>query len=101
MVNRSVVFFSIGLIIFSPPSFAQQSKKESGKPSCPEKWWAITHPFVACKAHKLSLKAREASHEMEHDSVLDHDADGGQVDAFRHAYWMALLSQHISPRKAR
>lgn len=37
---------------------------------------------------------------MEQDTLLDHDADGGQVDAFRHSYWMARLSQEMCWRKA-
>ena len=37
---------------------------------------------------------------QEHPS-LDGDYSGGQVDAFRHAYWMATLSQKIRWRAAR
>jgi hypothetical protein len=33
-------------------------------------------------------------------NVLDQDPSGGQIDAFRHCYWMARLSQEINPRKA-
>lgn len=58
------------------------------------------HPFVAKKAYRMSVEARALSKEMENDSLLDHDADGGQVDAFRHAYWMARLSQVMCSRKA-
>ncbi|MBL0103056.1 MAG: hypothetical protein IPP51_04470 [Bacteroidetes bacterium] len=68
--------------------------------SRPEKWWALTHPFVACKALKLSRLALAESKKMETDSLLDQDPLGGQVDAFRHAYWMALLSRHMSAKKA-
>jgi len=32
--------------------------------------------------------------------LLDGDASGGQVDAFRHAYWMARLHQEIGKRAA-
>ncbi len=34
------------------------------------------------------------------DSLLDGKTNGGQVDAFRHGYWMAMLSATINPRKA-
>jgi len=34
------------------------------------------------------------------DSLLDGKTNGGQVDAFRHGYWMAMLSAAINPRKA-
>lgn len=32
--------------------------------------------------------------------MLDQKENGGQADAFRHSYWMALLSQKIKPKKA-
>src|SRR5437763_1189417 len=103
MINRPLFLFSFSvLIILTQLSAAQQSpSNEFGKVSCPEKWWAFTHPFIACKAYKLSVKAMEATKEMMKDSTIDHDSNGGQLDAFRHSYWMALLSQKISPRKAK
>ncbi len=91
---KSLLFISA--IIFSIPCNSQSFFKLSG----PEKCWVITHPFIACKAKHITIEARQAGNEMEHDSILDHDADGGQVDAFRHAYWMALLSQKIRWKKA-
>ena len=81
--------------------FGQTAKQAFKKLSCPEKRWVIFHPFIAKKAFRLTLLARVASKEMAADSLLDHDENGGQVDAFRHAYWMALLSQNICWRKAR
>lgn len=93
------IFLTAAILVTTLYSSAQT--KEDNKPSCPEKWWAITHPFIACKAHKLSIKASKTATAMLSDTSLDHDGNGGQVDAFRHAYWMALLAQHIAPRKAR
>jgi len=69
--------------------------------SCPEKWWVIFHPFIAKKTYRLSIQAREVSKELLKDSFFDGDENGGQIDAFRHSYWMALLSQNICWRKAR
>jgi len=69
--------------------------------SCPEKWWVIFHPFIAKKTFRLTQQARNASKQIVKNQLLDGDENGGQVDAFRHAYWMALLSQHICWRKAR
>ena len=69
--------------------------------SRPEKWWVFFHPFIAKKAFRLTEKARSAAKEAVKNQWLDNDENGGQVDAFRHAYWMALLSQHICWRKAR
>lgn len=69
--------------------------------SFPEKRWVFFHPFIAKKAFRLTQQAREAAKEMANSSLLDGDENGGQADAFRHAYWMALLSQNINWRKAR
>ena len=87
-------------ILFWSPLYSQSPKQQFKKLSCPEKWWVYWHPFVAKKALLISMEARTTSKEMEKDSLLDHDADGGQVDAFRHSYWMARLAQEICWRKA-
>ncbi|MBI3512146.1 MAG: hypothetical protein HY064_15920 [Bacteroidetes bacterium] len=67
--------------------------------SRPEKLWAFTHPFIAKKAYHISTHARAATDSLERAGVFS-DGNGGQLDAFRHAYWMASLVQEISPRKA-
>src|SRR5438045_3039471 len=67
--------------------------------SRPEKWWVIFHPFIDKKTFRLTQDARSAAGEIVKEQLLDGDENGGQVDAFRHAYWMALLSQHICWRK--
>lgn len=68
--------------------------------SGPEKWWVVTHPFVAGPARKISAEAKDLSVKMEKDPRLDGDPDGGSVDAFRHAFWMARLSQRMKMKKA-
>lgn len=75
---------------------------ETGKrhASRPEIWWAVKHLFIAKKSVKLTRIALIATEEMKHSALLDGDPQGGQVDAFRHSYWMALLAQKIHPRKA-
>lgn len=90
----------ICLLSVIQPAFAQSTKKSFWQLSCPEKWWVVTHPFVANKARKITADVIRISEEMKKDSLLDGDAAGGQVDAFRHAYWMAALSQKICWRKA-
>jgi hypothetical protein len=68
--------------------------------SCPERYWAITHPFIANKAFKISVKAKQTAYDLIKDTLLDHDYNGGQVDAFRHAFWMSCLVRKIKPQKA-
>ena len=70
------------------------------KLSCAEKWWVIGHPFVAKKAYKITIEARLMSDSLKNHKSLDGDANGGQIDAFRHSYWMARLAQTMSWRKA-
>ena len=93
---------TLKLFLFLPLlSFAQSGSEVFSKLSRPEKCWVVFHPFIAKKAYIISLEARNISRTLEKDSTLDHDADGGRVDAFRHAYWMARLAQEIGWRKAR
>lgn len=67
----------------------------------PEKWWVITHPFVAKKALAISSEAIEVTQSMKKDTCLDGDFNGGQLDAFRHSYWMARLTQEIGWRRSK
>lgn len=65
-----------------------------------EKWWVFTHPFVAHKAFVITKEAKFETEKMVQDSTLDHDRFGGQIDAFRHCYWMARLAQNMKVKKA-
>ena len=68
--------------------------------SCPEKWWVVTHPFVAKKAHKITLEVRKTVEGLKNDTILKGIGNGLQIDAFRHAYWMALLTREIGWRRS-
>ena len=69
--------------------------------SGPLKKWALLHPFKAKKAFLLSSEATKLSDSIVNTNLLDRDKAGGQVDAFRHAYWMAILHQEIGRNAAR
>lgn len=102
------------MALFSFSSNSQPTDTAQGKPalhrpsawnsfwnlSGPERGWVITHLFIANKARKISLEARALSEEIRKDTILDGDSDGGRVDAFRHTYWMARLSQTFCWKKA-
>lgn len=64
------------------------------------KLWALTHPFAACRASVITDMALEMTQKVRDDPRLDGLENGGRVDAFRHAYWMALMSQRFNCRKA-
>jgi len=87
-------------ILLTLQAEAQSSWKSFWKLSCPEKTWVLTHPFIAAKSRKLTSEALKVTEQIKKDSTFDSDGSGGQVDAFRHAYWMALLSQKICWKKA-
>jgi hypothetical protein len=72
-------------------------KDQSG----PLKKWALLHPFKAKKAFLLSTEVKKLSDSIANTNLLDKDKVGGQVDAFRHAYWMAILHQEIGRNAAR
>lgn len=93
--------FLLIVIMFTVQSFSQSSLKSFFKLSPPIKKWVIFHPFKAKKSLKISLEANRVSDSIIKSNLLDKDGSGGQVDAFRHAYWMARLTQELGKRAAR
>ncbi|UMB52666.1 hypothetical protein MKD41_09995 [Lutibacter sp. A64] len=65
------------------------------------KKWALLHPFKAKKAFKISNEVIKITDSIANTNLLDKDKVGGQVDAFRHAYWMAVLKIEIGEKAAR
>jgi hypothetical protein len=97
------VFFKILLtfiILFLPSITFGQALKGFFSLSPPVKLWVILHPFAACKASEITEKALATAKSIKDDPRLDGLENGGQADAFRHAYWMALMSQNFNCSKA-
>jgi hypothetical protein len=92
-IYRLFVFLFI-YFVFIQPYVAQKTEYKR-----PEIIWAITHPFIACKAKKISNEAVQISSQLK-DERIDNDKNGGQADAFRHAIWMAMLCKKIHWKKA-
>lgn len=69
--------------------------------SLPEKCWVATHPFIAKRSYIITQKTLKVTQDLKSSGQLDRDINGGQVDAFKHALWMAALVQEIPWRKAR
>ena len=88
------LFFGISL-------HAQSNFKKFLKLSKPLKSWVALHPFKAKKALLISEEAIRISDSIAKTNVLDGDVSGGQVDAFRHAFWMARLHQELGKSAAR
>ncbi len=97
-IVRNKVSTIILLLIINNTVFSQNN---FFKLTFPEQKWVILHPFISKKAQKISIEAIKETKKLLNDSALDGDINGGQLDAFRHAYWMARLVQEINPRKAK
>jgi len=69
--------------------------------SAPKKWWVVFHPFKAKKTLRISKQVIKVADSISKTSTLDGDKSGGQVDAFRHAFWMASLRLEIGKPAAR
>jgi hypothetical protein len=97
---RRIIIFVCTILILNFGGLSQTQWHEFKKLSYPEKIWVLKHPFVAQRAQDFSQIARKIADSLKTTTLLDGDANGGQVDAFRHAYWMALLCREIGWRKA-
>ncbi|MFN0728647.1 DUF6973 domain-containing protein [Polaribacter gochangensis] len=86
--------------LLSLQGFSQSNWQQLKKLSCAEKTWVVFHPFKAQKALKVSEETQRVSDSIAKTPLLDGDKSGGQVDAFRHAYWMARLRQEIGKNAA-
>ena len=103
-INKNVLRKYIVFIFFFHISHCIQTQtkpKNFFDLSRPAKNWVVFHPFKAKRALKISLEAQRISDSIKQTNLLDGDSDGGQVDAFRHAFWMARLHQEIGLSAAR
>lgn len=94
-MKKVVLIFAI---LVSINSYSQKSFFDL---SGPKKTWVLFHPFKAKKSLEISKETNRVSDSIKKTNLLDGDASGGQVDAFRHAYWMARLRQEIGKSAAR
>jgi len=96
---RKVLFFCF--LLFSLGGHSQSNWQKFKKLLCSEKTWTVLHVFKAKKAYLVAKEAQHVADSIAKTPLLDGDKSGGQVDAFRHAYWMARLHQTIGKRAAR
>lgn len=98
---KNIHLFFLLLFSFSTICHAQNNKRGFRNLSSPEKCWVLFHPFKAKRAYRISLNAQRISDSIGKTNLLDQDRNGGQVDAFRHAFWMATLAQEIGKFSAK
>lgn len=98
-MNR-IVLFCLLVFSFSFITNAQSTKSQFSKLSGPEKCWVFWHPFKAKKAFNVSLEALRVTDSLDGVGILGHDINGGKLDAFKHSYWMAIMSRRIGKKPA-
>ena len=86
------------LVVFS--NCSASLKASYSKLSKPEKTWIFFHPFKAKKAYAISMETARIKDSIKELNVVGKDNNGGQLDAFKHSYWMARLTQGIGKRAA-
>jgi hypothetical protein len=97
--------FLVSILLLSiclSASAQQKGQKASFKNlSRPEKWWVVFHPFVVKKSFTITQNTLELTDSMKYTGTLDPNSSGGQLDAYKHMMWMALLTQEIGWRKSK
>jgi hypothetical protein len=93
------IFFISVFFLLATELKSQSLIKNFRSLSSPEKLWVCEHPFIAKKAFHCTQRAQFVTDSLNKNGILK-DGNGGQLDAFRHTYWMGLLVQKISPHKA-
>ncbi len=87
---------TLWLILLVQLSFGQNIK-----PGCAEKKWALFHPFAAFKIKTIYKKCMPIYIETKKNNALDQFENGGDLDAFRHCFFMAAFAQKVKPKKIR
>ena len=97
-MNKIAIIFLLSIV-----STIHAQRKYTGffELSTPKKLWVMFHPFKAKEAFRISEETNKVSDSIRKTNLLDKDASGGQVDAFRHAFWMARLRQELGKTAAR
>ncbi|MCK5847266.1 MAG: hypothetical protein KAG84_07500 [Bacteroidales bacterium] len=102
-LKTSLIIISVFVssILFANTDIKNQNiSKHKPKISFREVIWGVTHPFIALKVKRLTHKALIATDSLGKHNILK-DKSGGRLDAYKHSFWMALLSQNIKEKKAR
>lgn len=97
---QHLLFFLVGAFCISCSSPKNSAIVKFKELSRPEKGWAVTHPFSIKRAQLATQQALLETEKIKQAQILDTQNNGGKLDAFRHGYWMALLTKKIGPRRA-
>lgn len=99
MLQKFFVFFALWMLcgkLSSSQGFLMSYRQLSNI----EKKWVRNHPIAALKIKKETKVTRQIVQQLKHEGLLDTLSNGGKIDAFRHAFWMARIAKRIGPKKA-
>lgn len=96
---RQILLFTFFFICFQTVA-AQKLFHQYRQLAKAEKRWVRCHLFVAKKALQCTRLTEQLYEQAKKDSLITGPENGGKADAFRHALWMALLTQNIGAQKA-
>ncbi len=85
-------------LIFNLESHSQSKTKQFFKLSPPEKCWVVFHPFKTKRAFYIMQDALKTTDSISKINLIGNDLNGGQLDAFKHSYWMARSTNEIGER---
>ncbi|MDY7394857.1 hypothetical protein UMM65_06360 [Aureibaculum sp. 2210JD6-5] len=83
------------IVLIFVSSCSPKLKQSYSKLSKPERTWVVFHPFKAKKAYQVSREALITTDSIAKENVIGKDINGGQLDAFKHSFWMARSAQKI------
>lgn len=95
--SRKNAFVFILVFCISVTVYSQSFKKLSR----PEKCWVVFHPCKAKKAATVTKQVQKDVDSIKQIGIIGKDNNGGALDAFKHCYWMAMLTQKIGSKNAR
>ena len=96
---RHFIFFYF-LLLLPFNSSSQSSFSQFKKLSRPEKTWTFFHPFVAKKIFRITKQVITDVDSIKKTGTVGADNNGGRLDAFKHAYWIASLTNKVGSRRA-
>ena len=97
MLQKIVISF---LLFGFLTSCSPKLKQSYAKLSKPERTWVFFHPFKAKKAYQISREALLTTDSIAQQNAIGNDNNGGQLDAFKHSFWMARSAQQMGKHAA-
>jgi len=93
-------YFLLFFVLIVMGACSPTLRQSYAKLSPPEKGWVVFHTFKAKKAFLISKEAQYVADSIAKQDLIGNDNNGGHLDAFKHSFWMARLTQGIGKRAA-